>query len=341
MKIILFGAGAYAKSIWKQIEKDRELYSDEYIAFADNNEKLWGKYFCEKKVISPDTIGNYEKDLIVIVSNRYEDVIRKQLTEELKISKEQIYIWPEYTRLCYSNKIFRRRYNTAEKVKRRLSSIDSKNMVVYTAITGNYDSLKDPLFKSDNLTYVCITNNREIKSKIWNMEYIKNSSMDHVYLARHIKMNPHVYFQDFETSIWVDGKYQIMDDFGLYIEKYKDQSNILCFPHPERNCICDETAACILWTKGNNRDMIIQVANYLQDGYPVNNGLYETGCMVRAHKDDFVKRLMNQWEKEINKYSFRDQLSFPYVCWKNAYAPDICNLDINRNQWLLQKRSLY
>lgn len=60
----------------------------------------------------------------------------------------------------------------------------------------------------------------------------------------------------------------------------------------------------------------------------------ENGCMVRDHNDEFVKKLMNDWQNEIMKYSVRDQLSFPYVCWKNHFVPDISNLDINRNGWL-------
>ncbi len=340
MKIVFFGAGKYATYACQQILEKQNLYMDEYLAFADNNEKLWGKYFIGKKVISPINIFEYGADLIVILSTLYENIIRKQLIDDLRIPKEQVYTWDEYTRLCYCNKVYRKKYSSIKKEKSRLS-INSKKMVIYTAITGNYDNLKEPLFTGKNLEYVCFTNNRNIKSKIWNVQYIKNENMDDIYLARHIKMNPHIFFCEYEMSIWVDGKYQIMDDLNLYVSEYKKQSDILCFPHPERNCICDELAMCIIYTVGNNKEMIVQTAEYLNEGYPLNYGLYDTGCMVRIHNNPDVKMLMERWENEIKKYSFRDQLSFPYVCWKNGFIPDICNLDINRNRWLLQKRTLY
>ena len=92
--------------------------------------------------------------------------------------------------------------------------------------------------------------------------------------------------------------------------------------------------------KGNKRDMILQVSDYLKKGYPLDYGLYETGCMVRIHNNDEVKMLMKKWENEIQKYSIRDQLSFPYVCWKNNFYPDISDLDINRNPWLLYNEHL-
>ncbi len=339
MKIIIFGAGAYAKWIWTQIMEEPQLYSDEYIAFADNNPSLWGKTFCEKEVIAPSHINAYKADLILIASNmpKSEDSMRKQLMEELGISEEQIYLFGEYTRMCYAGRVYREKYGNL-KYSGKVLEADKVRTVVYTAITGNYDTLKEPLFEADGLTYVCITDNPDIKSKVWNIESIKNSRLDHIHLARHIKMNPHHYFPEYEVSIWVDGKYQIMDDLRTYAAKYQGHSDILCFPHPERNCICDETAACIFAGKGDKKEMIIQVSQYLREGYPVNSGLYETGCLVRNHNHDNVKLLMNQWEEEIMKHSYRDQLSFPYICWKNGFAPDICNLDINRNQWLLQKR---
>lgn len=335
MRIIFFGAGSFAKKKWEQIQSDTPFYVDEYIAFADNNKNLWEKYFGGKRIISPLEIHSYSPDLIVITSDLYEGVMRKQLIEDINIQEEKIYSYKEYFRLCFARNVYRKRYGYSS--QETWNSLDKKSIVIYTAITGDYDILKEPTIRTDDLTYVCLTNNPHIKSNIWNVEYIQDTAMDNVHLARHIKLNPHLYFKDYEISIWVDGKYQIINDLRRYVQYYKKQSSILCFPHPERECICEELGACIFYNKGNSKDMIVQVADYIKDGYSMKAGLYETGCMVRIHNDDLVKKIMNEWECEIINYSFRDQLSFPYICWKNKFVPDICNLDINRNQWLLEK----
>lgn len=339
MKIIFFGAGNSAYNIWQQVVKKPGFYTDEYLAFADNNATLWGTNFCGKPVIAPTEINKWEADLIVIAS-LYENSIRRQLVKKLGISKQKIYSYDEYFRRCYAIWIYRKRYGNVE-IEEKQEGSKIKDIVIYTAMIGDYDELREPLFLSDDITYVCMTNNKNLKSDIWNIEYISDDSFDDVYLARHIKMNPHIYFHDYETSIWVDGKYQIMDDLRIYISLYQKQSNILCFPHPERECICDEAAVCINSKRGNKKDIILQVAKYLKEGFPLDYGLYETGCIVRAHKDEQVKRLMEFWEEELLKNSVRDQLSFPYVCWKNNFTPDICDLDVNRNRWLLQRRTLY
>lgn len=338
MNIVFFGAGNYGKSAWKKFEKEYQLFADEYLVFADNNSDLWGKNFCGKTVINPLDIKKYNPDVIVITSI-HSEAIRVQLMNELCVPESRIYSYGDYLRKCYAKQIYRNRCTDFDCDKKK-NPFSTQNMVVYTAITGNYDILKDPLVISEDLTYVCITNNPAIKSNVWNIEYIKDDSLDNVHLARHIKMNPQDFFSDYETSVWVDGKYQILDDLRLYISLYQRQSNVLCFPHPERKCICDEVAACIMAKKGNKKDMVLQVSDYLKKGYPIDNGLYETGCMVRVHNDDKVKMLMKTWEEELFKYSIRDQLSFPFVCWLRDFKPDICDLDINRNPWLLQKREM-
>lgn len=340
MKIIFFGAGAFARNVLQKIFLDTERYIDEYLALTDNNSRLWGDFLYGIEIINPRNIYEYNMDFIVILSLTYENDIRRQLIDELKVRNEKILTYGEYLRKSYAGWIYRKRYGKhTPDLENSAGKLDS--LVVYTAITGNHDKLRDPLFISDDITYVCFTNNRDIKSKIWNIEYMESKDMDDAHLAKHIKLNPQEYFSDYEMSIWVDGKYQVMDDLRKYIIRYQKQSSILCFPHPERQCICDEVAACILWTNANKRDMIIQVSDYLQEGYPMNHGLYEGGCIVRRHNDIHIKKLMKKWEGEIVKYSIRDQLSFPYVCWKTGILPDICDLDINRNPWLLQRRTLY
>ena len=337
MRVVFFVAGNYAHKIWKQILEEG-ICIDYILVFADNNPALWGTFFYGKPVINPFEISEYKVDLVVITSI-YQEAIRRQLVEQIKISSEQICSFEEYKRICHVKNIYKKKYNKFNSEK-KCSVFNTNNIVIYTAITGDYDNIKEPAFLADNLTYVCITNNPKIKSKNWIVEYIKNDYRDNVHLARHIKMNPQYFFHDFDVSVWVDGKYQILDDIRKYILLYERKSEILCFPHPDRECICDEAAACVMLRKGNKRDMILQVSDYLKKGYPLDYGLYETGCMVRIHNNDEVKMLMKKWENEIQKYSIRDQLSFPYVCWKNNFYPDISDLDINRNPWLLYNEHL-
>lgn len=335
MKTFLWGAGKYAEVVWERFSEKQDVYCDDFAAVVDNNPELWGKRFQGRKIISPAELAKEEVDLIVITSTHLSD-IRKQLMTELNIIEDKIYTYNQYRYQCYCNWIYRKRYGSIYEGN-YLPVFNLDNLVIYTAITGEYDTLKDPLYIADGVKHICFTNNPNLKSNIWEIRYIdEKGSMDNVHLARHIKMNPHVFLPYYETSVWVDGKFQIMGDLREYVELYQFKSKMLCFPHFMRECICDEMVECIRANKGNKRDMILQVGNYLRDGYPLNNGLFETGCIVRAHNDRKVIELMTAWEKEITQYSIRDQLSFPYVCWKHKFEPDISDLYIYKNRWLKQ-----
>lgn len=337
-KVVFFGAGRQALCFWKHIHEPQFLDS-QHIAFSDNNSALWGETFNNLKIIPPFELSLTLADSFVIMSPYHEQTIRRQLVYEIGIPEEKIYSFDEYSRKCYTRWQYKKKYgcldeNTVDNCKFKLSKL-----VIYTAITGNYDDLQEPLFKNKDLTYVCFTNNRKLKSDIWNIEYIQDDQLDNMYLAKKIKMNPDLYFKEFETSVWVDGKYEIQKDFRIYIEKYGREKPILCFPHFQQECIYDEAAICLCVKKGKKEDIVRQMADYYQEGYPMNNGLYEMGCIIRRHNDELVRKLMREWEREVTYYSYRDQLSFPYVCWKNSFIPDICDLDINRNPWLLQCKS--
>lgn len=336
-KIILFGAGNNAIKCWKQIENNMDCFCDDYLAFCDNSASLWGNFLFDRIIISPQDIDKYGVDFVVITSI-YHNEIYKQLVEELSIPETKICTFDEYARKQYSRWMYKKRYGNETKYE--INKTKTEKLVVYTAITGSYDNLKDPAFVDKDITYVCFTDNHEIKSNVWNVEYISNTKDSDVLFARYIKSQPHIFFPEFETSVWIDGSFHIIADIREYINKYQKESVMLCFPHYERECIYDEACACIFLKKERIENIMRQINMYYGENYPFNNGLYATGCLVRRHNDDFCKIVMNEWMKQIEKYSLRDQISLPYVFWKNNSQPDICDLNICVNEWLKLERHI-
>ena len=330
MKIIVFGIGNTGKKFYDKVF-DNSI--DEVIAFSDNNDKLWNSFYKEIPIISPKRISQYSYDCIVVASI-YDNEIILQL-KEMGITN-LILTSNEYQRYAYTRKRYAEKYSCRELKKEK---IFSKEIVVYTCITGEYDCLNDPLFFAPGIRYICFTNNKELKSDVWEMRYIFDENLDNMYLARYVKFFPNKYLEGFETSVWVDGKFQIIGDLREYVSVYQNDKPILCFPHFARKCIYEEAARCLVDGIGQKRKIIDQITKYNGEAYPLDNGLYETGCIVRKHNDKSVIALMNDWWDELTSFSYRDQICFPYVCWKNHFSPDISDQDIYKNEWLLCKRS--
>lgn len=190
----------------------------------------------------------------------------------------------------------------------------TNKIVVYTCITNNYDGFAK-VERYPNLDYVCFTDNKSLQSDLWSISYIPEhiKHMSSVKQARYIKTHPHEFFKDYEISIWVDACIDIKANPSELIN-----NSILQIPeHPVRKSIYEEQNACIKYKKDTVENINNQVNHYKEEGYPGKNGLVQSNIIIRKHNDPQCIKLMEDWWKEIETYSHRDQLSFNYVLWKN------------------------
>ena len=334
MKVILYGTGTDAGMLCDYIVSKGMFLSSLIVAFCDSDIQKIGNEFRGIIIISPEAIRDCEVDYIVIASRRYASEIKRKLELDLLINDSKVLPIDAFMKRVFTEAAFHKKYRNDTINTPSHLNILKQRVIVYTAITGDYDELKDPMYVSPNVKYICFTNNPNLKSKIWEIRLIK-SELDNLSLARRIKILPWEYLEDRgDIIIWVDAKYKILNDLREYYLKYRRNGSMLCFPHFCRDSICDEMIELAILKRNIKKEIIKQTAAYLNDGFPDDIGLYDTGCIVRNCHDSQVKFIMEEWWKELSRYSKRDQLSFPYLCWKYRFEPDICNLYIEDNYWL-------
>lgn len=187
-------------------------------------------------------------------------------------------------------------------------------VVVYTAIMGKFDNLKDPLVITPNVDYICFTDNPKVKSKTWKvilLDKLDNSRLH----ARKLKILGHELLNDYEYSIWVDGNILITNNLTELIEQYfyKEGIEIATFKHPIRNCIYEEAIECAV----NHADNSISISRHLKflvnNNYPVNNGLVESNVLFKKNKSKALNDFIAQWWYFVENITIRDQLSFNFV----------------------------
>lgn len=212
--------------------------------------------------------------------------------------------------------------------------------VIYTVITGGYDELNEPEYVDADFDYICFTDTPNMKSDVWKIVKIENpDGLDGTRLARKHKVLCHQYLSQYDYSIYVDGKLEIVGDFKKYIAEYSSGNTMLCFPHHVRDCIYAEANECIKLQKDNSEIINEQMQNYRNEGYPEHNGMIDSACLIRSHHDEKLKKVLECWWNEIKNHSRRDQLSFGYACWKNEYYYDISALYIYENEYIVKKRT--
>jgi len=227
-----------------------------------------------------------------------------------------------------------RKYN-AQKNKRKAK------VVVYTAIIGDYDQLILPEYIIDNWDYVLFSDIDIPGEHIFKVRRPDYYNINPTRTARYIKTHPHVYFSEYEYSVWIDSNIMIR---GPHLEKslkYCSEHDILLManPHPDRNCVYQELEKCIELKKDDQATMQNQVALYKKEGLPEMCGMLETNIFIRKHNDIRVKNFNEAWWKEIEKGSYRDQLSVMYVLWKQRLhyevLPDMKDVRKDGNDYRL------
>ncbi|RAP47569.1 MAG: hypothetical protein BZ135_02025 [Methanosphaera sp. rholeuAM6] len=206
-------------------------------------------------------------------------------------------------------------------------------MVVYTALTGNYDELVTPSVRNPKFDYICFTDNPNLKSNFWTIQLMEDLELDSVRKARHYKILPHKYLKDYDYSLWIDANFDIIGDVEEYIAKHSKNHKLLAMKHDLRDDIYDEAEACKKLEKDDQEIINKQIDRYKEDNYPQHNGLVASGILFRKHNDHKIKLIMNDWYSEVYNYSKRDQLSFNYVCWKHDFQYDESDEFYFKNQY--------
>lgn len=205
-----------------------------------------------------------------------------------------------------------------------IEDIKNNKLLIYTAFTGDYDSLKEPEFIDENCDYVCFTDNPNLKSDTWKIIFMEESTLDNNRKAKQYKVLPHKYFPDYKYSFWLDGTFKIKGSIREYIYKnIKANSPMLNVIHTERDCIYEEYEASKIIPRYPRAVMEEQMENYKKEGFPKHYGLAVMGAIFRQHNNPEVINLMEAWWDEIIKYSNQDQLSFAYVAWKQDFHPSV------------------
>jgi glycosyltransferase involved in cell wall biosynthesis len=193
---------------------------------------------------------------------------------------------------------------------------------IYTAVAGGYDNLKEPIASQDNFDFYAFSDTLQPAAKPWQSIPFDTHHDDPVRTAKKPKIMPHLYFPDYEWSLWIDANMFMLKDLSTYINLIiENRSKVALFEHPERNLVSEEVDELCDLERDDPVLMRQQFDRYLADGWDNQLPLYECNFIVRRHNDPDVSRAMTMWWNEISNNSRRDQISFPYSMWKSGITP--------------------
>ncbi|ADK83321.1 glycosyltransferase domain-containing protein [Sediminispirochaeta smaragdinae] len=201
--------------------------------------------------------------------------------------------------------------------------------VVYTAIFDNYDRLRPIKFHTAHCDFVCFTTcDKRKKYQGWTLIPFSDDRFDAVMRNRFLKIHPHVVLGQYEKSLYIDGNIELLQDPSRLLDTILLQERIAAPQHRMKNCAYEEGEYCIKINKAPQKDVLDQLAYYEAAGFPRNWGLTENNLLMRRHNDPAVIKLMDCWWEQLQRWSKRDQICFPFCQWQTGITVKAIALDI-------------
>ena len=204
---------------------------------------------------------------------------------------------------------------------------------VITYLMGNDDELLEPHYPNETWDLVCFTNRKDVKSDNWNVVFVedKENGINDKRFANFFKFNPftslYSSFQiNYDICITVDANIRINKDLDSIVSFYSPTMyDMTLAKHPLRNCVFAECNA-ITGEKKDSKEAVSQnVKLFEKEGYPINNGLYQTTVMIWKNTQA-TQLLSSEFWKIYNNMSERDQILLPYCLWT---IPEISIIETN------------
>ena len=210
---------------------------------------------------------------------------------------------------------------TAINERKNCLYFSTERIAVYTAVSGKYDNITEPLYIPDNCDFYAITDFEIAEDSKWNRidmnSFQEIKGLDNISKNRYFKFFPHKIFKNYRYSIYIDGNFTIVSDLTEHINRIS-KIGLSMFIHSKRTCVYDEIKTCITLKK-ESKQKLERYREYLEsNNFPHDYGLLECGIIVRDHYSEICRRIMQEWWDIFVEFIHRDQVILPYVLFKNS-----------------------
>ena len=196
----------------------------------------------------------------------------------------------------------------------------NKKKCIYTVLTGDYDDLLEPECVTPGWDYICVTDNKELRSECWTFYYLEpDDDLDNIRLARKHKCFNHLFDYDYDISIFIDANIVIKGNLNYFLMISFDMtSDMAVLFHPYLLSVKEEVDACIVAKRDNKVLMTNQFNHYIENGFVDSYVQPNTRLLIRKSQSSSIFNFMATWFHEIQSWSYRDQLSFSFSLDKSS-----------------------
>lgn len=195
--------------------------------------------------------------------------------------------------------------------------------LVYTVIAGDYDSLKRPLWRSQNVDYVAFVSEPQCSdARGWRLLPVPNLFSDPKLINREMKILGIDIVEEYDSIIYVDGSIQIIGSLERLVNGFLESGDALgLFRHCDRVSPWEELAACKKLGYLSEEEHGIEKARLqLLEDDGAELGLFDAGVILKNPRQEALPEISERWFQLFFYNPVRDQLSLPIVVWEHEQA---------------------
>ena len=96
----------------------------------------------------------------------------------------------------------------------------AEQIVVYTTIFDDYDTLRAPVIRDRSVRWVCITDRVPANTRGWEIRLVESGGVPHPYRDRGHKILSHLAFPAADVTVYLDGHIQLQASPRDIIARY-------------------------------------------------------------------------------------------------------------------------
>ncbi|MBM4106856.1 MAG: DUF616 domain-containing protein [Phycisphaerae bacterium] len=198
---------------------------------------------------------------------------------------------------------------------------ERSRIAVVTAVAGGYDDLIPPRNRYEGVDYIAYLDAPATEVAGWEVRPLPRWSSDPRHAARRDAKLPKILaslvLPGYDYYLWHDATHDLLVDPRELVHRFLPDpgDEVAVFRHWSRDCVYAEGREVRVFDLDTSDNIRRQLDAYRSAGFPPRAGLFELPVILRRASPR-TTRLELAWWEQICRYSSRDQLSFPFACWK-------------------------
>jgi len=197
-------------------------------------------------------------------------------------------------------------------------------IVAFTSVLGETDPLRRPTLVGPGVRYLCFCDRPLPPAPPYEQVIYPVGAEGPALASRALKIRmDHPLLLDADVVLWHDAAFQLHTDPAKVTRTFLGATDMVAFRHPHRDRIADEATQIAKLGYAPADVLAAQVATYDAEGF-TQTAITSTGYSLRR-RTPAVEAFNAQWWAEVERWTYRDQMSVDYAIWKTglqvAYIP--------------------